>query len=217
MTATLEAFDLLRRHEERVVLDLPAVSLVPGEILVVSGPNGAGKSTLLHILALLDHPDRGRVVYDGRELSGHGAWFDARRSITLVEQKPYAFPGTVERNVAYGLKLRKVGAAEARKRTAAALEKVGLADFINRPARGLSGGELRRMALARALVIEPAVLLLDEPTAHVDAAHSAEVETLIREAAAAGAAVALATHAGDQAERLADRSLRLLDGKEMSL
>ena len=213
MTTTLEAFDLLRRYEDRVVLDLPAVSLAPGEILVVSGPNGAGKSTLLHVLALLDYPDRGRIVFGGRELSGHGAWFAARRSITLVEQKPYAFPGTVENNVAYGLRLRGVAAAEMRKRTATVLEKVGLLDFLRRPARGLSGGELRRMALARALVIEPAVLLLDEPTAHVDAARSAEVEELIRAAARSGAAVALATHAGDQAERLADRALHLLDGR----
>lgn len=213
MNPVLEAFDLARRHDDRLVLDLPRLSLVSGEILVVSGPNGAGKSTLLHLLALLDHPDRGRILFRGQELSGHGSWYQARRSITLVEQKPYAFPGSVGSNVAYGLRLRGVGKAEVRRRTAAALEQVGLIDFLRRPARGLSGGELRRMALARALVLEPAVLLLDEPTAHVDVEKSAVVEELIRAAARAGAAVALATHAGDQAERLADRTLRLLDGR----
>lgn len=210
----LRAEGIRKSYGGRLALAADSLAFEPGEIVALSGPNGAGKSTLLRILALLEYPDAGRIFFRDRTLSRHGEWFAARRAITLVDQKPYAFPGTVEHNVGYGLRLRGAAADEAATRTAEALTAVGLFDLRRRPARGLSGGELQRMALARALVCSPEVLLLDEPTAHVDPQRGREVEALILDLARRRrVAIVLATHAGDQAERLADRILLLDDGR----
>jgi tungstate transport system ATP-binding protein len=132
------------------------LELSPGRVHALVGPNGAGKSTLLRLVAGLAAPERGRVQIEGAP-------------VTLVHQRPYLFRGSVGRNVAFGLRARGVPRTEARARADAALAAVGLPDYARRPARALSGGEVQRAALARALVLQPAVLLLDEPTAGMDA------------------------------------------------
>jgi len=163
---------------------------------------------------LLEHPDQGTIWFQGRALSSHGDWFNARKRITLVDQNPYAFHDTVFANVAYGLRLRKAAAGEVEKRVAAELALVGLTGFETRRARTLSGGEVQRMAMARALVCDPAVLLLDEPTAHVDEEREREVERVILSLKAQkNMSIILATHDQAQAGRMADRLLRLENGR----
>ncbi len=170
-----------------------------GEVVAVLGPSGAGKSTLLKLLAGLLAPDSGEVRREG-------LW-------AYLEQDPYLLDRPVWANAAFGRRLHGESADRARQATLYWLRRVGLLGLAERPARDLSGGERVRLALARALAVEPAGLLLDEPTANLDPANVARVEGLIREARDAGQGVVLVTHNLFQARRLADRALFLLAGE----
>jgi len=147
-------------------LDVPRVEAPAGSVLALLGPSGSGKTTLLLILGLLDQPDSGRVLLGGRAVTGRDR--DARFQMAAVFQRPYLFKGSVAENVAYGLVMRHVPRAEIASRVEAALGRVGLAGYGSRSALSLSGGEAQRVSLARALVLEPRVLLLDEPLANLD-------------------------------------------------
>jgi len=170
-----------------------------GEVLAVVGPSGAGKSTLLRMLAGLEAPDAGRV--------------ERRAPAVYLDQQPYVLERNVIENAAFGLRLKGVPRATAEARAGVWLERVGLGELGRRPARVLSGGERVRLALARALAVEPGILLLDEPTANLDPANVARIEALIGEERARGRAVVLVTHNLFQARRLADRALFLLEGQ----
>ena len=145
-------------------LEVERLEVRKGTTTALLGPSGCGKSTLLNILGGLDAPDSGSIYLDGEPLTTKRA----REHITAVFQTPYLLRGTVMRNVAYGLRLRRVGRDEQRARVANILELVGLAGYEDRSIAGLSGGEAQRIALARALVLEPSVLLLDEPLSSLD-------------------------------------------------
>ena len=212
MKAVLEARGIRRWMSGRKVLDTGDLTFMPASLTALCGPNGAGKSTLLQILALLDFPDEGKIVFDGEILNTKGDWYAARKKITLVHQNPYPFHGSVFHNVYYGLRLRGVSEDDAGPKVEEVLYKVGLSGFERRRANTLSGGELQRMSIARAIVTGPRVLLLDEPTAHVDSSRVTEVEEVIRSLRDDGMTVVLATHGHDQACRLADRVLSISEG-----
>ncbi len=151
--------DLVVEKGGRPILSLDALEVPPGARLLVSGPNGSGKTTLLRVLAGLEPPTRGRI--DG---------FPERRRRVLVHQAPYLVRGDVRSNVMLGLRGRGLDAGERKARVERLLADFGLAAVADRAAQLLSGGERRRVALARALVLEPDLLLLDEPLADLDAA-----------------------------------------------
>ena len=138
-----------------VTLRADRLALEAGRLYVLHGPNGAGKSTLLRIIAGLIVPARGRVARNAAP-------------VTLVHQQPYLFRGSLRRNVAFGLHARRIARGECARLVDNALRSVGLELLAERSARTLSGGEQQRAALARALVLRPKVLLLDEPTANLD-------------------------------------------------
>lgn len=213
MATLLEVKNLVKTYSGRKVLEVPGLDFQPGEICAVCGPNGSGKSTLLRILALLDYPDAGEISLGGKVLASHGDWFEARKRITMVDQNPYAFHGSVFFNVAYGPRLRGEKGHMVEENIKKSISLVGLAGLERQRAATLSGGELQRMAIARAMVIEPEVLILDEPTAHVDAAKVRVIEDLVlglREDK--GTTIIMATHGEDQACRLADRVLNIDHG-----
>jgi tungstate transport system ATP-binding protein len=143
-----------------------------GEILGLIGPTGSGKTTLLRLINLLDVPSMGSILFDGRMVSEkpEKELLSARRKMAMVFQKPVMFKASVEENVSYGLRMRgRVDAAAGGKmsmsdRVEEALAAVGLSGYESRDANTLSGGETQRIALARALVLQPELLLLDEPT-----------------------------------------------------
>ena len=198
-------------------LELDGLRVGPGEILALVGPNGAGKTTLLGLLAFLLRPDRGRL-----EFLGGDPWSDgesvvrARRDAVLVAHHPYLFKGTVGDNVAFGLRLRKVPEAERPARVRAALGLVELEGLERTPVSRLSAGQAQRVALARALVLRPKALLLDEPTAAVDAGLGLRTEAVLREVSrASGTAVVFSTHNFSQASRLADAILYLSGGRRV--
>jgi tungstate transport system ATP-binding protein len=202
---------LAQRYGGRAVLEIDRLEITAGEALCLVGPTGAGKSTLLRLLAGLERPAAGTLRFGDHPLDSRALPLEAQRRVTLVFQRPLLLAGTVRANVEYGLRLRGLGRQPARVR--AALDRLGLGPLAPRPARSLSGGETQLVALARALVLEPEVLLLDEPTAHLDPARVALVEEVVRDAHRGGATVIWATHNLFQARRVAGRVALLLDGR----
>jgi len=208
---------VIKRHQGRPVLNAPRLELGREAVTAISGPNGSGKTTLLMILALLLRPDQGRLFFQGRLVGSNTAERTAvRRRVTYVSQDAYLFQGSVERNLAYGLKVRGMGRDGRGERIAGALEAVGLEGFAGRKARELSRGETQRVALARALALEPRVLLLDEPFANLDPASASVFERVIGGLQSQGVAVVMVTHGRRQAGRLAQRRLELDDGMVVS-
>ncbi|WP_448641594.1 ABC transporter ATP-binding protein [Geodermatophilus sp. URMC 63] len=192
-----------------------AVGVADAEVLAVLGPNGAGKSTLLRVLAGLLPPDGGRVAVDGQVWDGAGVHLPAhRRSLGMVFQDHLLFPHlSVRENVAFGPRTRGVPRAAARRAADAWLERVGLAELGDRRPGQLSGGQAQRAALARALVGDPALLLLDEPLSALDARTRLSVRAeLRRHLADFGGSTVLVTHDPVDAMALANRVLVVEDG-----
>lgn len=152
----------------REVLDVPDFRLQAGETVAVIGPNGAGKSTLLQTLGLLERPAEGEVLYRGQPVTGHAAAVRIRRRMAAVFQEALLLSGSVYDNVMTGLKLRGVDRNKSRQLADYWLKRLGISHLARRPAHRLSGGEAQRVSLARALVLEPEILILDEPFASLD-------------------------------------------------
>jgi tungstate transport system ATP-binding protein len=199
-------------YGSRRVLQIDRLAIPAGAVLGLVGPTGAGKSTLLRLLAALEPPSGGQLHYGKYQLAGHNLPLEVQRRISLVFQRPLMLAGTVRANVEYGLRLRGLDGRSGRVQTM--LEHLGLAKLAARRARLLSGGEAQLVALARALVLDPDVLLLDEPTAHLDPARVALVEGLIRDIYhERGTTIVWATHNLFQARRVAQRTALLLEGR----
>jgi ABC-type sulfate/molybdate transport systems ATPase subunit len=195
----------------REVLTIDALELQAGERLAVLGPNGAGKTTLLRLLAGLEAPSAGSVEFEGVQVAG--ADLDLRRRIGYATQRPGLLSTTAVRNVELPLRWRGLDAASRRQAALAALERLNVAHLAERRALSLSGGEAQRVSLARALAIEPQVLLLDEPAAGLDAeAHRTFFDDLESALADRATTVVQVTHRADEALRLADRIAVLVDG-----
>lgn len=160
--------NIVQRYDEKPVLSIDSWSVAQGAITGLYGPNGSGKSTLLRLLGFTENPARGKIYFHGRKAETYGK--NLRTRVTLMPQESYLLKRSVYKNVVYGLRIRgdKFGEKE---RVKQAMQLVGLdADsFGQRPWYALSGGEARRAAMAARLILNPEVLLLDEPTASVDA------------------------------------------------
>jgi putative ABC transport system ATP-binding protein len=192
------------------------LELAGGEYVAVMGESGVGKSTLLNLLAGLDRPDSGRVRLLGLEVSAmddDATTLLRRRAVGFVFQAFHVLPYlTVEQNIALPLELLGVAAAERLYRTAEIMEAVGVAALARRYARELSGGEVQRIAIARALVHKPRLVLADEPTGNLDPRSAAQILALLRaQIKANSAAGLLITHSRTAADT-ADRIL-MLDGR----
>ena len=159
--------DLLIQRGGRNTLEVDALDIQRGETLTVVGPNGAGKSTLLLALAHLLKPARGDIQFEGRSVSRWNE-LEYRRKISFVFQAPLLMDMTVEQNVALGLKFRGVSKDETQERVGKWIQALGIESLSKRRASQLSGGEAQRVSLARAFVLEPELLLLDEPFVALD-------------------------------------------------
>lgn len=189
-------------------LRIDRLEVCKGEVFVLLGPTGAGKSTLLRLLAGLEIPTTGSVRFENQSI----AKLAVRRRIVMVHQRPLLLTGSVRFNIEYGLRVR--GAKGRLRSVDAMIEQLRLGELASRSANALSGGQIQLVALARSLVIEPDVLLLDEPTANLDPAHVALVEeTVLRKRENRKLTVVWATHQLFQARRLADRVALLLEGQ----
>jgi tungstate transport system ATP-binding protein len=167
MKTLVEIRDLLVQRNGAIALQLEQLLIFEGEVLAVVGPNGAGKSTLLLTLARLIEPQGGQILFDGQRIDAmQGTTY--RRRIALGLQDPLLFDSSVFENVALGLRFRGVARNEIQRRVSLWLERLGVASLAARRAGQLSGGEAQRVSLARALALEPQLLLLDEPFAALD-------------------------------------------------
>ena len=211
MVSALEARQLRMAHGGRVLLDGVSLVLERASVTTLQGASGSGKTTLLRILGQLSAPDAGEMLLDGADVLAL-APSAVRRRVALVAQAPAMFEGTVEDNLATGLRLqgRSLPADEAR----TLLERVGLdPSVLGQSARGLSGGEKLRVAMARALALRPEVWLLDEPTAALDDDRAEVLAGLCRALVEEGAAMLAVTHDARLVDRLRGRLLRLDQGR----
>jgi tungstate transport system ATP-binding protein len=187
------------------ILNRLSLTITPGAPTLIVGPNGAGKTTLLRLCMGLATPSTGRVTWGGR-----ADRTPFRRAILF--QRPVMLRRTTAANVAYALAQAGTPHKQRAQRVTALLDRVGLSDLAQRPARRLSGGEQQRLALARALARDPEILLLDEPTANLDPAATRSVEEIVRMAAQSGIKIVMASHDLGQVRRLAGDVIFLVRG-----
>ena len=210
-----ELHNLKKQFGTRTVLDIDILELDARKVYALIGPNGAGKTTLLNHLAFLDRQSSGVlkfrnnvVTFDQRNL------VNLRRQVILVDQSPILFSGTVSKNVEFGLKVRGLPKPERALKIEMALERVGMEHLSRQYVHGLSGGEVKRVALARALAVNPDVLLCDEPTANVDQENQEVILKILEDAnSTQHTSVIFTTHYLSQSRRLADQTILLQNGR----
>jgi len=195
------------------VLDIGELDLQAGEVLALIGPNGAGKSSLLLVLACLLPRKRGALSFRGTPVAEGNGLMDYRRKISMVFQEPLLFDGTVEANVASGLKIRGVGRQAIGKAVEECMERFGIAHLKGRHARKLSGGEAQRTSLARAFAVGPEIIFLDEPFSSLDPpTREGLMDDLQRILQETKTTTVMATHDRVEALRLSDRIAIMKDG-----
>jgi tungstate transport system ATP-binding protein len=191
---------------QRLIDDI-SFTLRGGPSTVLLGPNGAGKSLLLRLCHGLIKPSRGAITWGGQSPARAHRW------VAMVFQKPVLLRRSAAANIDYALAVKSVSRRSRKQQVEAALERAGLSSIANRPARVLSGGEQQRLAIARACVARPQVLLLDEPTANLDPMATYAIETLIQTIRDTGTHIIMSTHDLPQARRLGDDALFLHKGR----
>ncbi|MCP8310980.1 MAG: ABC transporter ATP-binding protein, partial [Candidatus Methylarchaceae archaeon HK02M1] len=213
MNYLIELKGINKRYGEVAALNNASLKVMNGEILTIIGPSGSGKTTLLRIMAGIDRPTSGEFYFDGVKVDG-GNMGEVRLRGTMVFQRTALFNATVYKNLVYGLKLRGYPKNDIKEKVQDALRLVRLEGYENRPAKKLSGGEQQRVSLARALVLETELLLLDEPTANLDPKNVSIIEETIAQVnKERQTTIVMATHNIFQAETLANRLAILHEGK----
>lgn len=213
MENTVVLRNITKTFGNRMALDNVNLQIREGEILALLGPNGSGKTSLLKILALIEKPTKGEVHFRGMEVTDKNRE-QVRMESTMVFQKTILFSTSVYDNIAYGLKIRGTPKTKIDEEVRKALSLVKLEGFEKRQAKKLSGGEQQRVTLARALILNPRLLLLDEPTANLDPKNAFIIEEAMamvnREL---GITVVMATHNMFQAKNLPQRVALITEGK----
>jgi len=210
----LRASGLTKYYRGRCVLRDVSLEVHPGEIVGLLGPNGAGKTTTFHLLVGLEVPDRGAVFMDGHEITNAPMYVRARRGLVYLPQEPSIFRRlTVEENILAVLERRKLDRAERRRRLEEVLEDLGLTPVRAVKGYALSGGERRRTEIARALVMEPRFLLLDEPLTGIDPLAVADLQRIIVRLKERGIGILITDHNVREMLRITDRAYLLSEGR----
>lgn len=209
----IEIYNLKKIFENNTVIDIPYLKIKKGKITAIIGPSGSGKSTLMALINGLAKPSEGKIIIEGEEFSVNKDYSEyIRKQMTMVFQEPVMFKETLEKNIEYGLKLR--GVKDIKKKIFNISELLGIQDKLKQRAPTLSGGEASRASLARAMVFEPKLLILDEPTSNLDPQNVAVIEAALKNMQKVLAnTIIVVTHNMFQAKRIADEAVFLLDGK----
>ena len=194
MSSILHIKQLQKAHGKTGLLDINDFDIPLKKCIVLSGRNGAGKTTLLKILAGLEAPDSAELVYEGKSLSWQSAHPLLRRDVVYLHQQPFMFDRSVTENIAYGLKHKGLSKSEISEQTQQALSWAGLSHLATRNAKQLSGGEKQRVALTRARILKPKLLLLDEPVANMDLESREQTMTLIQRLKFEGVTTIVTSH-----------------------
>jgi putative ABC transport system ATP-binding protein len=217
MSRMLSISGLVKRYGARTILDGLSLALEPGALIAVVGESGAGKSTLLNLIAGLEMPDAGRIILGGTDLAtldDDARTRVRRQTVGFVFQAFHIVPHlTALENIVLPLVLQGVRARERVERATGMLEAIGLGDRAQAMPRELSGGELQRIAIARALVHRPALVLADEPTGNLDPDTAQSVLALLAASARTGNAATIVVTHSEHAAQTADRVLWLTHGR----
>jgi tungstate transport system ATP-binding protein len=196
----------------QLLLDIESLEIHEHACVALSGRNGAGKSTLLRIIAGLETPDSVTVTFDGQTLPWRRACQQMRTHVIYLHQNPYLFDSSVTDNIAYGLRRQRLSIKEISSKVSAALDWAGISHLQMRNAHELSGGERQRVAFARARILSPRVLLLDEPTTNMDSEAREQAYRMIKRLKDDGVSILLATHEFHTVAHLCDAHLSLESG-----
>jgi lipopolysaccharide export system ATP-binding protein len=196
------------------VVDDITLNIAPGEIVGLLGPNGAGKTTTFYMIVGLVDPQEGHVYLGDRDITGHAMYRRARMGIAYLPQEASAFRRlSVEDNLWLVLEALGVAGREAQRRIDRLLDELGLSDLRLQRAETLSGGERRRLEIARALAIEPTFILLDEPFAGIDPIAVLDLQRIIRHLKSLGIGVLITDHNVRETLKITDRAYIIKDGK----
>lgn len=211
---TLEAFELRKSYRGRAVVDGITIRMEPGEVVGLLGPNGAGKTTTFHIITGLVRPDEGRVLLGGEELTSVPMYQRARKGLSYLPQEASIFRKlSVEDNLMAILETLPLSRAERRERCAELLEDLKIAHVARSKGYMISGGERRRVEIARALVREPSFLLLDEPFAGIDPIAVGNIQDIIGRLTKRGIGVLISDHNVRETLTITNRSYVIYQGK----
>ena len=212
MTEILRYNGLRKSVHDRLLFEIGTLAIHTQTCVALSGRNGVGKSTLLRIIAGLEAPDCATVSYQGKEMSWRRASGRMRGDIIYLHQQPYLFDRSVTDNIAYGLRRRGLPLNAISSKVSEALEWAGIAHLQLRNARDLSGGERQRVAFARARILSPRILLLDEPTSNMDSESRNQAYRMIKRLKDEGVSIIVATHEYHTIAHLCDEHLSLQAG-----
>jgi len=210
----LTADDLVKSFRGRAVVDGVSLQISPGEVVGLLGPNGAGKTTTFHMLVGLTRPDSGRVRLDGTDLTDFPMYLRARHGLSYLPQEPSVFRKlTVEENILAVLETLPLTAHERRERMEELIESMGLGHLRGHRAYTLSGGERRRVEIARALVLSPRFLLLDEPFSGIDPITVLDIQKIVSDLQQRGIGVLVTDHNVRETLRVTDRAYIIHNGQ----
>lgn len=209
MSSSLKLTEIDKCYRALKALDSVSLEAKGGKIVVLIGVNGAGKTTLMRIIAGLEEASIGSIAFNGQNINAK----ELRKIATMVFQRTVMFNRSVYDNVAFGLKVRGETDQEIAEKVTRALRLVGLTNFEKRNARKTSGGEQQRISLARAFVLNPHILLLDEPTANLDPNNAMIIERAINSRKKEDEIIIMATHNLAQARRIADEIIHIYNGR----
>ncbi len=210
----LTAVDLSKTYRGRKVVDNVSLNVAPGEVVGLLGPNGAGKTTTFHILVGLTRADSGRVMLNGHDLSDFPMYLRARHGLSYLPQEPSVFRKlSVEENILAVLETLEMDGPHRRERLEELIELMGLAYLRRQMADTLSGGERRRLEIARALVLSPSFILLDEPFSGIDPITVLDIQKIVRDLKDRGIGVLVTDHNVRETLRVTDRAYIIHNGR----
>jgi lipopolysaccharide export system ATP-binding protein len=205
---------LVKAYRGRTVVQGVSIQVSPGEIVGLLGPNGAGKTTTFYMIVGLIPPTAGRIYFKGKDISRQPMFQRARLGMGYLAQEPSIFRKlTVAENIMAILETRRLGARDRKRRLGELMEDLGIAGLANQMAYTLSGGERRRLEIARALVTEPAMILLDEPFSGVDPLAVYDVQEIVKNLKRRGLGILITDHSVRETLAIVDRAYLICEGR----